>query len=433
MTIRPLMQATRRMALVALAMLAATAAAHARPDAVFGPSPRALDNHAVFAPDRLPQWRQLRDAGVGAIVLNATFVAPTDMDGPAPRARPQDTYMTDAELRDLAGISEGAGLDVIYEAGIALGHDLCSNGMAPRDIGETAARREYDAVISRLHRAGVSIATLSFDGPFLRLVSDSSKRGACAVDTGYGLSVPDAVEAGRTYMLTLRALVERSNPRGGAVTATLIVNLPNWQVLNLPRTANVGGPRTVDLRDVMAAFTEAQDTALRRGEAQLIIDEIVVDYPWAMVDNGRDLFRDRVRHLWNMTRTINAAGPAPTIGFIVNTLPYTQSCAFEVPNAVPFLPWQRDGKMLADTCISAQMGLNDTDPRPDTDRDFMAESVAYARALAPGGALDRVLTTADGTRITDHLTHIYFQSWGENPVFNVWYMDEVADYLRTRY
>ena len=40
--------------------------------------------------------------------------------------------------------------------------------------------------------------------------------------------------------------------------------------------------------------------------------------------------------------------------------------------------------------------------------------------------------TADGTRIADHVAHLYFQSWGVNPVFNIWYMAEVTEYLSRR-
>lgn len=415
--------------------LVSTATAAAAPEIVFGPSPRALDNRAMVATEHLPDWRALRRSGVGAVVLNPTFLLKRDpADG---RPRPVGTWLTDEDLRDLAWILRRTGLQVIYEAGTALGHELCASGRAPVQIGELAAEREYDSALARLHRAGIPVAALNVDGPFLRLVAQSRKTGSCARATGSGLPVAEAVRAGRAYMIALRDLVARGNPgrdasgddaSGDGVVVNLLVNLPNWQVLDLPRSGGAPAGSSVDLREVMQSFV-----ALQRHEpgGRLAIGEIVVDYPWAMVEDRRDLFRDRMRHLWNMTRDLNPGAAGPPFGIIVNTLSYTSDCGEAGPDRIPFLPWQRDGRAIPDHCLARQIGLTDTDANRDSDRDFVADSFAYAEALRPGGALAEALVTADGTRITDHLAHLYFQSWAANPVFNLWYMGEVIEYVDT--
>ena len=285
--------------------------------------------------------------------------------------------------------------------------------------------------ILRFQRAGLAIGALSVDGPFLRLLPDSTKVGSCAVETGTGLDIEAAVAAGRAYKIALRDLTRAGNPDRRPVRVDLVVNLPNWQILRLPRQGNRSGRPTADLRQVMAAFARAQAAGREQG-APLEIAEIVIDYPWALIAQGRDLFRDRVRHLWNMTRDLGPGADGPSFGFIVNTLSYQRDCVGAEPNPVPFLPYRRGGAAIGTDCLIEQMGLTDADGEANSDRDYIADSLRYAEALRPGGELARVLVTADGTRIADHVAHLYFQSWGVNPVFNIWYMAEVTEYLSRR-
>ena len=72
------------------------------------------------------------------------------------------------------------------------------------------------------------------------------------------------------------------------------------------------------------------------------------------------------------------------------------------------------------------------DDADDTDKDYMRDTIAYIEALLPGGELAEDLVTVNGTRIADHIDHFYVQSWGVNPLSNLWYMEELVHYLNTR-
>ena len=40
------------------------------------------------------------------------------------------------------------------------------------------------------------------------------------------------------------------------------------------------------------------------------------------------------------------------------------------------------------------------------------------------------LVVRDGTRISSHIEHFYMQSWGMNPMRNLWFADQLQGYLR---
>ncbi len=72
---------------------------------------------------------------------------------------------------------------------------------------------------------------------------------------------------------------------------------------------------------------------------------------------------------------------------------------------------------------------NAQDGAMDNDADYLRDSFTYADELSPGGELARQLVLRDGTRIADHVAHIYYQSWGVNPLSNAWYMERLIERL----
>lgn len=420
----------------------------AEPAYVFGPGPRALDNRAVFGAEARPAWHALRQAGVEGIVLNPTFLMETEFQrGPTPEGRyprrPEGTYLTDADLEGLARTVARTGLGVTYEAGIGLSGEACDPRLPPAGIGRRAAQVEFGQTVSRLMQAGIPVAAINVDGPFLRLIADSRKAWSCAAfgTTPEGKAMrargfdPDtAARAAQAYMKEMRDLIAAAG--GGDTRVNLLINLPNWQVQSIPRLGNRKGAATTDLTLMFQAFTRMQKADADPGPP-LEIAEIVIDYPYYIVRADSNRFRDRTKHLWNMSRGINPGGAPPVFGFIVNSGDAAHAClGREAATDVPFLPFRRGAGAISEKCQRAQTGSdtaqNARDGVSDNDVDFLRDSLTYAEALRPGGKLARELVTRDGSRIADHVGHIYFQAWGVNPLSNRWYMERLAGYLDAR-
>lgn len=425
----------RRRIVWSFALLSALACAvQAEPAYVFGPSPRALDNRTVFGPAQADAWQALAVAGVGQIVLNPTFLMQTDYQrggGAAALPRPAGSFLGDADLAALADRLRQTGMTLIYEAGVGLSAEACDESLTAKAVGLRAARREFRFSLHRLADAGISVAALNVDGPFLRLIEGSRKDWSCAAAAGMvpargdGFDRDTTAQAALVYMKELRDLVAAANPDGRAPRVNLVVNLPNWQVQDLAPQGRRNGP---DLVAMFQAFARAQSADRR---APLTIAEIVVDYPYALIRANRDLFRDRSKHLWNVSRSLNPGGRAPGFGFILNSLSYANPCLDREPAAeAPFLTYLRGGKPISAACQRAQTGTDRADGVNDSDSDYMRDSLSYAADLAPGGALAQGLITRDGSRIADHIGHFYMQSWGINPLRNSWYMQQLGGYLR---
>ncbi|MDO8327920.1 MAG: hypothetical protein Q7T28_13420 [Cypionkella sp.] len=417
--------------LLACASVAASAV-QAEPAYVFGPSPRALDNRAVFGAAQTAEWQALARAGVGLVVLNATFLMQSDYQrrgGAEAPPRPAGSFLDEADLAALADRLRQTGMSLIYEAGIGLSAEVCDDSLTAEVVGLRAARREFRLSLHRLTDAGISVAALNVDGAFLRLIEGSRKDWSCAAaaaaGTGDGFDPATTAQAALIYMKELRDLVAAANPDGRVPLVNLVVNLPNWQVQGLAPQGHRNGPALVP---VFQAFAHAQSAA---GAAPLVIAEIVVDYPYALIRADRDLFRDRSKHLWNVTRSLNPGAPPPGFGFILNSLSYANPCLDGEPAAeAPFLIYLRGGKPISAACQRAQIGVGRADGVNDSDSDYMRDSLIYAAELAPGGALAQALVTRDGSRIADHIGHFYMQSWGVNPLRNSWYMHQLGSHLR---
>jgi len=406
---------------------------HAEIAVVFGPSPRALDNRTLFAPNTAPIWRNLQDAGVQEVLLNGTFLARTELrqrsdeTGMRPM-RPDATYLRDTDLRDLARLQHELDLQVSYEAGAGLAGEVCDPSLAPEERGRRAAEREFNETLTRLRSAGISIFALNVDGPFLRLIEGSSKRGSCEW-LEKGLESDAVVRTVQFYLQTIRDLAATANVDNKPPLLRLVVNLPNWQIRNLPsRQAKGNKSASVDLADVMIAFGNLQSNHPN----PVLLSEVVIDYPYALVLENEKLFRDRTKHLWNATRGLNGISPGPSFGFITNTLAYTNACLKKEPKAdVAFLPYVRGGQPISEKCQRAQTGeYGPVDNLNDSDTDYLRDSLAYARALRPGGTLAAQLIVSDGTAVSDHISHFYMQSWGINPLRNLWFADKLANDLQ---
>ncbi|PYE82163.1 hypothetical protein [Pseudoroseicyclus aestuarii] len=408
--------ALRRAGLALMAALLWPLAALADPALVFGPSPRALDNRAIFAPAHLPDWQALADAGIEAVILNQTFLAATDiLPGPRTRRRdrPEGSYLTDADLADLALMLERTGLPLIYAAGLGLETAVCAPDLSPQEAGRAQAEDEWARGLSRLRRAGIRPAALNFDGPFLRWTRDSTKTGSCAVTSGGG---GDAARAARTGLAYMAALQDRAEAAWGApIGLAVTVNLPNWQVGPLHRIGNPQGPATIDLSEVLSEVARAL------AETPLRIEEVTVDYPYAILRDDPQMFRGKLQGLLEGMRGINGPGQAaPGLGIIVNTQSYPNPClAAQGPDAVPFLPFRRNGAPIGPECIAAQIGNGDVTPAPDTDVEWMRDTLDYASGLRPGGWIDALLVSGIWP------DRLYLQSWGLNPLSNVWYMAQL--------
>lgn len=425
---------------------AAPISAEADPEIVFGPGPRALDNRSAFAAEYLADWQALAEAGVTALVLNPTFLMETafqrgpDPDGTYP-PRPQGSYLETADIAALGRIVEETGLAIHYEAGIGLSGAACDTGLGSEEAGRLAARTEFDRTLSRLLEAEIPVAALHFDGPFLRLLDDARKRWSCnaakegpdgADHAGDAFGVSATVRRARAYMAALRDMAVAARPGEPAPRLHLVVNLPNWQVADIPRDRNEGPP-TTDLRAVLAAFAALQAERAMEGDASVTISEIVIDYPLSHVKASRRIFRDRALHLWRASRDLNPGRPRPALGVITNTRSIRHPCLQAMPpNSTPFLPYRRDGRPIDAKCLAAQGGEGDRSDRVmDSDTDYMRESLAYLEDMLPGGRLNRLLVTEDGARIGERLAHLYVQSWGINPVRNIWYARALARWLET--
>lgn len=425
----------KRFAIVATFLaLCLSAAARAEVAVVFGPGPRALDNRTLFAPAALPVWRKLKDAGVNEILLNATFLMRSELKMEAQKdrrlpARPEGTYLRDSDIRDLARLQSTLGFNVSYEAGSGLGGEICDPRLSPEERGQRAAEREYKDTIARLKAAGVWVAALNVDGPFLRMIEGSTKEGSCEwLRDGFGID--PTVRSVQAYLRAIRDLVAEANPGNLPPQMRLLINLPNWQVRNLPRRGDTSRRGSVDLVEVLHAFADLQ----ARSRAPVHLSEIVIDYPYALVMQNPDLFRDRSKHLWNASRRLNVNRPGPSFGYITNTLSYAHACLEREPKArVPFLPYQHPNGPISEACQRAQIGIDATPNNPaDSDADYLRDSLAYAQALRPKGALGRHLRVLDGTEIAGQITHVYMQSWGINPLRNLWLAEALADQLPRR-
>ncbi|AZB66386.1 hypothetical protein RSWS8N_20129 (plasmid) [Cereibacter sphaeroides WS8N] len=422
--------------LTALLSLALGAGAEAAPEAIYGPGPRALDNREIFAAANLPLWQELDRAGVEGIVLNPTFLMQSDFQqaGTAAEARPRprDTYLTDDDLASLAQVVARTGLDMTYVAGIALSGDRCDPSLAPADLGRAAAEFEVDRNVTRLLEAGIPISAINVDGPMLRLLSDSGKPASCKASAGIGFDPMTAAEAVQAYMVELRDRIEAAQG-GRPVEMRWLVNLPNWQAGRVPRLGNGRGAPTTDLSQVFEAFTRVQAEGRSPGRP-LEISEIVIDYPYAYVRQNPGHFSARLRTLWNVSRDLNPSGRQPPLGIIVNSRSYSNPCLKREgrPDAA-FLTFRRGQGAISAACQRAQIGedtrANAEDGVFDNDTDYLRDSFAYADGLKPGGELARQLVLRDGTRIADHIAHLYYQSWGVNPLSNAWYMERLIERL----
>ncbi len=420
----------------ALLSLALGAGAEAAPEAIYGPGPRALDNREIFAAANLPLWQELDRAGAEGIVLNASLLMAYDFRGLTRRGaeipRPEGSYLTDADLASLAQIVSRTGLDVTYVAGIALSGDRCDPSLDPAEIGRAAAEFEVDRNVTRLLEAGIPISAINVDGPMLRLLPDSGKAASCKASVGIGFDLMTAARAVQAYMVELRDRIEAAQG-GRPVEIRWLVNLPNWQVGRVPRLGNGRGAPTTDLSQAFEAFTRVQAEERSSGRP-LEISEIVIDYPYAYVRQNPGHFSARLRTLWNVSRDLNPSGRQPPLGIIVNSRSYANPCLEREgrPDAA-FLTFRRGQGAISAACQRAQIGedtrANAEDGVFDNDTDYLRDSFAYADELKPGGELAKQLVLRDGTRIVDHIAHLYYQSWGVNPLSNAWYMERLIERL----
>ncbi|ETX26488.1 hypothetical protein [Roseivivax isoporae] len=405
-------RALPRLAQLAVLLCGLASGAAAQPALGYGPTPRALDNRTLFTDTPAADWAALRAAGFGTLVLNATFFLQEDIVRPGAPSRPAGTYLEDGDLAALAAAVTRHGFVVAYEGGSGLSAERCDLALAPETRGAAAASAEYAATVARLHAAGVAVGALHLDGPFLRLAEGSRKRWSCAKSGPGGLTPEAAARTVHAYLVEMRRLVEAGNPGGAPVALRLVVNLPNWQVMDIPPLGGGTGP---DLRATLGAWN-----ALQRIVPPVAYEEVVIDYPFRLIDGARARFRDRLLYLWTLTREANGPDrPGPALGVIVNTTDRNVGCLDEAPkDRTPFLPYRRAGRPVDAACLAQQ--------ESGPDADYLAASRRYAAELAADGALDRILVTADGTRIARHIAHLYLQSWSTNPSRNLWMLRQLA-------
>jgi hypothetical protein len=396
---------------------------------VFGPSPRALDNQTLFHADAASTWKDLRSAGVQEILLNPTFLMESELrfgrdETGSYVARPQGSFLRAADIEALADLQRDLGLKISYEAGTGLSGEICESDLSPEERGRQAAQREFDQTLQRLKDAGIPVAALNVDGPFLRLIKGSEKQSSCE-QSGEGFDIDSTVRAVQSYLDTLRDMVANANGDNRPPQLRLVVNLPNWHLRDLPRR---GGSDSVDLADVLAAFATLQANS----PDPVIISEVVIDYPYALVVADPTLFRDRNRHLWNASRDINGMRAGPQFGYITNSLSYANACLNREPRPdIAFLPYIRRGMPISEACQRAQTGdLTPPDGRNNSDADYLRDSLAYAAELRPAGTLAAQLVVRDGTHISQNIAHFYMQSWGMNPMRNLWFADRLQRHLR---
>lgn len=273
---------------VSLASLAATPL-RAEIGIVFGPSPRALDNRTLFHAGTESAWKGLHSAGVREILLNPTFLMENELrfgkdETGSYAARPQGSFLHATDIEALAHLQRDLGLKISYEAGIGLSGEICEPDLLPEERGQQGAQREFDQTLQRLKNAGIQVAALNVDGPFLRLIKGSEKQSSCE-QFGEGFDVDSTVRAVQSYLSALRDLVADANVNNHPPHIRLVVNLPNWQLRDLPRR---GGGNSVDLAEVLAAFAKLQANS----PDPVVISEVVIDYPYALVVADPTLFRD---------------------------------------------------------------------------------------------------------------------------------------------
>lgn len=398
--------------LVVLLFALVSGGAMAQPALSYGPTPRAIDNRTLFTDTSTADWTALREAGFGELLLNATFLMRAGIVHPGAPARPPGTYLEDSDIAALGAVMAQHGFAVAYEGGSGLSAERCDPALTPEDRGVMAASAEYAATVARLHAAGVAVTALHLDGPFLRLAEGSRKRWSCATSGPGGLTPEAAARTVHAYLVEMRRLVEAGNPGGAPVVLRLVVNLPNWQAMDIPPLGGGTGP---DLSAALGAWN-----ALQRIVPPVTFEEVVIDYPFRLIDGARARFRDRLLYLWTLTREANGPDrPGPALGVIVNTTDRNVACLDEAPkDRTPFLPYRRAGRPVDAACLAQQ--------ESGPDADYLAASRRYAAELAADGALDRILVTAEGTRIARHIAHLYLQSWSTNPSRNLWMLRQLA-------
>lgn len=431
-----------RILLATLALLLSVAIGSA--DISFGPTPRALDNIAVFDtrdPLRKAEWDALRKSGVRMIDLNPTFLMRVELGRAARNGallpRYHGTYLDDQGLQDLrARVRDGFSIN--YQAGIALSADRC--GLSdPAVLGREAARAEYTHVISYLHRASIPVAEVSVDGPFLRLLQGSRKAFSCADGTrnSDGTRLSDG-EEGKNITFTAQAIHAYIEELVGQIAQhqsrppelALTINLPNWREGAL-RSAAWPALHT-SLSDMMASFT-----ATRRGAGQRFA-WIRLDYPACYLDGTAscgggtaDTFVAKTTALWQASRALNGTGRPPALTVVANDIGSRARCMG--PNRIPeFLAYRdyRDQSLTRYSAPPARAGYVAPDPacqmiqRDGPDQQFINSSFSYANSLTKG-RLAAQLAHADPTL---KVSRIAFQSWGVSPMSNLWYIGQIRRY-----
>lgn len=453
---------------------------YAQAEISFGPSPKAVDNLAIWStapgPDR-DRWRRLRDAGVSRVVIHPTFLMRYDIQPPTPGApplRPERTYLGAKELQDIHHLYQHQGFSFSYEAGVGLASNRCSYIFVdPVAGGKRAAEVEFDHALRPLLSAkpnGVPVHELSVDGPFLRLVHGSQKGFSCFQQGVGGIDERKAAIAVDAYLKELHALISGHPVQAGVeLKVSLLINLTNWNVGGVfPRNTNPT-KADVDLLDVLSAF---RDVRAQSGMSPQI-SNIQVDYPYCYVQGAppcstggekiqNPLFIGKLQLLLGATRAINSLPqdpvakvlPSPGLTVISNTEGIANACAAQYGGWPFFLPYERCSERPASgvDCPAGAVWLNvpkwcqQNQQKTGQDLLFWAASKEFADRLSwPDGDLHKALlypAYAGGSLPQNSqlralpespvIERIGFRAWGMNPVSNAWYMDRVADYANQR-
>jgi hypothetical protein len=422
--------------IVAIALLGSVSA-HAEEtiEFAYGPNPRSLDNKNIFDIDsyfRRKAWGDLKSAGVDSINLNASSLIEHEYIQPNQTVRHPLTYLDTTELYNLKTISETNEMKVNYEAGYGFGGTYCGLDTDPDNsqmqaLAIKAADDEFYKVTSRLLNVGIPIDTINVDGIFLRLISGAKKVASCGAQN-IGFNIEDTVMGAQTYMKHLRNRINlhpthKKNQR--EVKVNWLINLTNWTVNGQPR-GNLQDTEysDVDLIHVITKFNHLQK--IDKSANPLKIEGIVIDYPKDFVNSNPGRFRDKLFHIWNSVNhptsaknRMNNDGQQIGFSFIINGIDLHAECLIHQPSFkdINFIPYRTSkGAPMKENCMKTQWA---------TDNAYFAQTVNYANAILNDEPLD-------GRRLSEVITQIdslVFQTWGENPLTNLRYMDQLQEYL----
>lgn len=422
-------------------------------DIFFGPSPRAEDGRTIFE-NSDPFWEKMSERYDG-INLHVLYLDSEAFYFENPEAA-SAAALTDEQISYIASLQDRFGFKIgVSDLGLGLAK-YCHIERNPALFAESAVTYDVQP-LKRLINAGVQIDVISIDGPFLRVLDDTTKGGdqPDCDDQGLGYELEYGAEVVSGYMngigervQTLTNLYrEENNETANAPLPKInwVVNLSNWRVneyLELPY-GTVPQTKRYSLPEVV--------TALKQVSNPPTVDGVLLDYLYSHTVEGRfikagngprspvtcpegiacqaispqEIFKGKITETARLVKTLPGS---PGLSFYLNTEAKTAygtgltPCAdargqgWNSIKAIPFLPYEDN------RCFNGEWPFQDVasddhvwngsevDTKSEADIDQQARDSKYIL-----DSLRYYYLTMYGLPKSVTVDNLFFSSWHLNP------------------